>query len=38
LIHGGQTTMDATWSFILGMMAGFVPSFAVLILIVIRAV
>jgi hypothetical protein len=30
--------MDATWSFIMGMMAGFVPSFALLILIVIGAV
>jgi hypothetical protein len=30
--------MDAIWCFVLGMMAGFIPSFAVLVLIVMRAV
>jgi hypothetical protein len=37
-IRTGQITMDATWCFIMGMMAGFVPAFALLILIVLGAV
>jgi hypothetical protein len=37
-IRTGQITMDATWCFILGMMAGFVPSFVLLILIFLGAV
>jgi len=31
----GETTMDATWCFLMGMMAGFIPSFAVLAFIVL---
>ena len=31
----GMATMDGTWCFILGMMAGFIPSFAVLAFIVL---
>jgi hypothetical protein len=30
--------MDETWCFMIGMMAGFIPSFAVLALIVMGAV
>jgi hypothetical protein len=30
--------MDGTWFFVMGMWAGFIPSFAVLALIVRRAV
>jgi hypothetical protein len=34
----GEMTMDATWCFLMGLMAGFIPSFTVLTLIVMGSV
>src|SRR5262245_23539579 len=33
----GKATMDGTWCFILGMVAGFIPSFGALAVVVLRA-